>query len=319
MPPFSLSHHSFTHSVNVRPIHDEVFPRYDFGGAQMSCVRYIHITEVPDQYSIGIFVFPPFARIPLHDHPEMCVLSRLLYGDLQCLSLDLLNAQDEAKAEEQAFSQIQQQHQQHYPSHPHFGTQQQQQQYAQQQQQQHPSYAPQHHPQPPAIQQQQQQLQHRRVLEQLGLPQGSRRAMKNVVKHLHAPDVSMLFPYKGNLHEFFAGPNGAAVLDILLPPYDVEHERDCTFYDIREDPNAVPPPQQPPALTMDAAAMDTDMMEVDRPTAAAAANHQDGAPEVDERSPCWIVPTVQPHDFHCLSGKYQKLGANLITMQDAAT
>ena len=37
---------------------------------------------------------------------------------------------------------------------------------------------------------------------------------------------------------------------------------------------------------------------------------QEGGP------PCWIVPTEQPHDFHCLSGKYQKLGTNVISMQD---
>lgn len=47
---------------------------------------------------------------------------------------------------------------------------------------------------------------------------------------LKAPDISILFPYEGNVHEFVAGPNGAAVLDILLPPYDVEHNRDCTFF-----------------------------------------------------------------------------------------
>ena len=48
------------------------------------------MNEIPDQYSIGIFVFPPYARIPLHDHPGMCVLSRILYGDVRVVSLDLL-------------------------------------------------------------------------------------------------------------------------------------------------------------------------------------------------------------------------------------
>jgi hypothetical protein len=235
--------------VNVRPIHDEVFPQYDSGGGAMSFVRYIHITEIPEQYSIGIFVFPPFSRIPLHDHPEMCVLSRLLYGDLQCLSLDLpdaTGAQDTLSCSTLAGQPSGQQ---------------------QLEQDAYPSAA--HSPPPPP-----------------GLPVGSRRAYKNSIKHLHAPDVSLLFPYKGNLHEFYAGPNGAAVLDILLPPYDVEHDRDCTFYDITEDTFAASAGSQQQLLT-------------------------------DERIPCWIVPTHQPHDFHCLSGKYQKLGANVISMQDS--
>jgi PCO_ADO len=75
----------------------------------------------------------------------------------------------------------------------------------------------------------------------------------------------MLYPYEGNVHEFVAGPHGAAVLDVLLPPYD-GYERDCTFYTIEEDRSS-------------------------------------GDPRA-----CWIVPTDQPEDFHCLSGKYGNLG-----------
>lgn len=231
-------------------------------------MRYIHITEVPEQYSIGIFVFPPFSRIPLHDHPEMCVLSRLLYGDLQCLSLDLPGASpDDTYTNENNNNKLEQ----HSPNQNIYSS-------LQTMRQGDPRFA-----RVPA-----------------GLPEGSRRAFKNTVKHLHAPDVSMLFPYKGNLHEFFAGPNGAAVLDILLPPYDIEHERDCTFYDIREDHTAAAAvqqqqqvnPQQPSPMMLD------DLRDTD-----------------EERTPCWIVPTGQPHDFHCLSGQYAKLGANVLAMQ----
>ena len=247
----------------------------------MSFVRYIHITEVPEQYSVGIFVFPPFSRIPLHDHPEMCVISRLLYGDLQCLSLDLLD--DDDLLDEQQ------------------------------------NHDRQTNVSLPAHQQRQQQL-------PPGLPAGSRRVWKNPIRHLHAPDVSMLFPYKGNLHEFYAGPHGAAVLDILLPPYDANHDRDCTFYDVREDVG--------PSLAAAAASpnlMAAMMMDVDpsslqsssstllhhpaasrtTSTTSSLANPNDGG-----RVPCWIVPTGQPHDFHCLSGKYRKLGTHVISMQD---
>mmetsp|Transcript_7637 Transcript_7637/g.8768 ORF Transcript_7637/g.8768 Transcript_7637/m.8768 type:complete len:243 (+) Transcript_7637:354-1082(+) len=39
-------------------------------------------------YSIGIFIIPPGARIPLHDHPGMCVISRVLYGKMNVISFD---------------------------------------------------------------------------------------------------------------------------------------------------------------------------------------------------------------------------------------
>jgi hypothetical protein len=50
---------------------------------------YLHVAEVPDEYTIGVFVFGPHEQIPLHDHPEMCVLLRILCGDLRRSSLDL--------------------------------------------------------------------------------------------------------------------------------------------------------------------------------------------------------------------------------------
>lgn len=127
----------------------------------------------------------------------------------------------------------------------------------------------------------------------------------------------MLFPYQGNLHEFYAGPHGAAVLDILLPPYDANHDRDCTFYDVREDNGAAAAAAASPNL------MATMMMDVDPSSASSTLLHHPAAtatsvanPNDDGRVPCWIVPTGQPHDFHCLSGKYRKLGTHVISMQD---
>jgi len=89
--------------VYCRPICDQIKQKWyvndddndvsmdedDDDNNRSSIVRYLHIAEVPDEYTIGIFVFGPNERIPLHDHPEMCVLSRVLYGDLQRFSLDL--------------------------------------------------------------------------------------------------------------------------------------------------------------------------------------------------------------------------------------
>ena len=190
-----------------------------------SCVRYIHVAEVPEKYSVGIFVFPPHARIPLHDHPGMCVLSRVLYGDIDRLSLDLVRedyTSDEPTDDEQT----------HHSS----------------------TWFPRWSSVQPSKKK---------------LPDGSRRAFLNGLEHLQAPDVTVLYPYEGNLHEFIAGPDGAAVLDILLPPYDEGNHRECTFYNIQENDD-----------------------------------------HVTEHKPCWIIPTNQPEDFHCLSGRYRDLGGD---------
>lgn len=78
--------------LTVPPIHDRVTPTYKDDGNNI--VRYLHVSEVPHKYSVGIFVFPPNAEIPLHDHPDMVVLSRVLYGELQVQSYDVLSDND---------------------------------------------------------------------------------------------------------------------------------------------------------------------------------------------------------------------------------
>lgn len=52
-------------------------------------IRYLHIHD-EEAFSIGIFVLPPKAQLPLHDHPGMSVLSRILYGGLTVRSFDFL-------------------------------------------------------------------------------------------------------------------------------------------------------------------------------------------------------------------------------------
>jgi cysteamine dioxygenase len=193
-----------------------------------SCVRYLHIAEISDQYSIGIFVFAPFARIPLHDHPDMCVLSRVLYGDLKRHSLDLARREDmegfhdDSRRTGRRKSWLG----------GWFGSS--------------------------------------RESQSQKLPEGTKRAFKNHVDHLEAPGVTALYPYEGNLHEFIAGPHGAAVLDVLLPPYDNFQNRDCTFYEIHH-------------LTSQST-------------------------KGSGREPCYVVPTGQPENFHCISGRFGDLG-----------
>jgi len=209
-----------------QPIYDSVKPaiaRSDDDNS--SCVRYLHVGEIPHEYSIGIFVFPPYSRIPLHDHPDMCVLSRILYGDLQRLSLDLAKEEEIMSTDEgdhNVSSWI--------------GS-----------------------------------LFHKGEWMFRNLPKGSKRGFKNHIDHLQAPDVTALFPYEGNLHEFVAGPEGAAVLDVLLPPYDNDRNRDCTFYEIQEVTSSY-------------------------------------WPKSIGKEPCFLVPTGQPEDFHCISGSYCGFG-----------
>jgi len=127
--------------------------------------------------------------MPLHDHPEMCVISRVLYGDLRKTSLDLplddddSNIQPSSSRSSSWLSSL-------------FSS---------------------------------------TTTENGSIPptKNAKRAYKSETEYIQAPEVTMLFPRKGNLHEFVAGPNGAAVLDVLMPPYG--DERDCTFYTIHHD------------------------------------------------------------------------------------
>lgn len=48
-------------------------------------VAYVHITE-NEVFSMGIFILRPGSRIPLHDHPGMYGILRVMYGSLRCRS-----------------------------------------------------------------------------------------------------------------------------------------------------------------------------------------------------------------------------------------
>jgi len=53
-------------------------------------VSYQHIYEDPVM-TLGIFLLPANASIPLHNHPGMTVISRLLFGTMQIKAYDLLD------------------------------------------------------------------------------------------------------------------------------------------------------------------------------------------------------------------------------------
>ncbi|XP_057705208.1 2-aminoethanethiol dioxygenase-like [Corythoichthys intestinalis] len=61
-------------------------------------VTYMHICET-EQFSMGVFLLKSGARIPLHDHPGMHGVLKVLYGKLRVSCFDRLDAGPEAGEE----------------------------------------------------------------------------------------------------------------------------------------------------------------------------------------------------------------------------
>jgi len=286
--------------VRVEPIHNQIIPKVL--DKDRSVVRYLHVLEIPDQYSIGIFVFPPHAKIPLHDHPDMCVISRLLYGSLTLKSFDIV--QDMAPSIEFDEDLVHEAGEMNFDPRDSLSTidmtdMDQQQLRSSQRMSVSSTYSW------GSIASSAMDLESRarsswfstrtpsllrplressRISTNL-LPPGAKRVTHSKLLDgearnknelvLHAPEVTMLFPQLGNLHEFIAGPEGAAVLDVLVPPYHDDDERDCTFYRVANE--------IPAKMVVDADCRDVQPVFV-------------------------VLPIDQPSDYHCTPGRYAEYG-----------
>ena len=301
-------------NLTVPPIHDRITPTYegvDNKGNPMHIVRYLHVHEVPSRYSVGIFVFPPNAEIPLHDHPNMVVLSRVLYGELRVRSYDLLPKVDPSTSSliEQQRRSDQDDETRSYrdenDSRDHFAKAK-----SSPSKQSalrsslsllknlvsraiNPYYSEDEAMSDESCSGGNYVLRAMENLNPMGVVQlqsSSSRGEGDAPAILSAPHVTCLFPYEGNCHAFVAGPHGAAVMDVLIPPYDTEEGRDCTFYKASEDHGGAsvfhrdvvcPPPNFP------------------------SDKNEDGK---GARS-YYLTPIDQPDNFHCLSGVYGRFGA----------
>lgn len=205
----------------VQPIHDRITPYRNHN--HDNTVRYLHCREIADKYSIGIFVFPPGASIPLHDHPSMVVISRVLYGELLVKSYNVVsNVHDDQKDVEDDNDELRQNHNSNSPSMLRSSIKKIK-DFVNRTVLHHDPHTPSHH-----------KLQ---VVENKS-PLGVQFSFDNdgeISAIISAPNVTALYPDEGNCHSFVAGPNGAAVLDVLLPPYAEEEHRHCNFYSAVEN------------------------------------------------------------------------------------
>lgn len=153
----------------IAPVHPHLQPPT----SQPSEIHYLCLLEEED-FHVGVFVLPPEARIPLHDHPGMCVLSRLLSGSLNVKDFDWCDPPSSSPSPSPS------------PSSPSFLRAR--------------GYA--------------------RLTSSLWLDQ---------------PTTLSLFDTHNNLHEFHAGKEGCAILDVLIPPYDPMRGRPCNYYQVLDE------------------------------------------------------------------------------------
>ncbi|NXW91701.1 AEDO dioxygenase, partial [Alopecoenas beccarii] len=148
-------------------------------------VSYMHICET-ESFSMGVFLLRSGACIPLHDHPGMNGLLKVLYGTLRIACMDTLPPAAAAPP---------------------------------------PAAGPCH-----------------------------RALFRSRQQYTPASPPCLLSPHTDNLHQIDAVDGPAAFLDILAPPYDPQHGRDCHYYRLLE---GSPAGAEPPGLPREVWLMET--------------------------------------------------------------
>uniref|UniRef100_A0AAV2JMD0 2-aminoethanethiol dioxygenase n=1 Tax=Knipowitschia caucasica TaxID=637954 RepID=A0AAV2JMD0_KNICA len=145
-------------------------------------VTYMHICET-DHFSMGVFLLKSGAYIPLHDHPGMHGVLKVLYGKVRISCFDRLSEEP--------------------PGAPYT---------------------------PPLS-----------GLLRLSL-------LRSSGEYGPQSGPCVLSPEQDNLHQIQALDGPSAFMDILAPPYDPDHGRDCHYYTVLSEGQAAEPPgpQGPP-------------------------------------------------------------------------
>ncbi|XP_061491106.1 2-aminoethanethiol dioxygenase [Rhineura floridana] len=163
-------------------------------------VSYMHICET-ESFSMGVFVLRAGACIPLHDHPGMNGLLKVLYGTLRIACFDTLLGAPAADGDGGGSTTTT------------SGSS--------------STVAP---PKPGSS-----RRRHRALLRSHQL-------------YTPASPPCLLSPHTDNLHQIDAVGGPAAFLDILAPPYDPEHGRDCHYYRLLDGQSLPPPVADPQGL-----------------------------------------------------------------------
>ncbi|CAF93016.1 unnamed protein product, partial [Tetraodon nigroviridis] len=143
-------------------------------GLQSPPVSYMHICET-EGFSMGVFLLKSGASIPLHDHPGMNGMLKVLYGKVSVCSYDKL---DDNLSVCPIPSQFE------------------------------PPIAP---------------------FQTVSL---RRTVFRSSAEYTENSGPCLLTPAQDNLHQINAVEGPAAFLDILAPPYNADHGRDCNYYRI---------------------------------------------------------------------------------------
>lgn len=176
--------------LNLGPRRNGGPPPPQLGAHQGPPVTYMHICET-DSFSMGVFLLQSGSCIPLHDHPGMHGLLKVLYGQvaIKCFDKEEVEEEEEEEVDENENEEAA----------AGSGADVQGVQFN-----------------PPLLQCQRAAL--RRSL----------RRSSDVLSE--ASDPCLLTPVQGNMHQIEARDGPAAFLDILAPPYDPDEGRDCHYF-----------------------------------------------------------------------------------------